>query len=52
MTSNREIPFSKPEGRIFFKRSDLDKYMLSNLLPSQTEIKDKVKKLFNKQHIG
>lgn len=42
-TSNGEIPFYKPSGKhIYFKKSDLDKYMLQNKAISEDEIAQKV----------
>lgn len=39
LTSTRVLPFSKPNGKlIYFKRSALDEWMLSNSIPSSAEI--------------
>ena len=42
MTSNREIPFSKPAKKVLFKKSDLDKYITDSEKPSQGQIMTKV----------
>jgi excisionase family DNA binding protein len=40
-TMNRTISFSKPGGKvIFFLKSDLDDYMMSNQFPSRKEIEN------------
>ena len=39
LTWKREIPFYKPGAKIiFFKRSDLDEWMLSNKMPSLSQL--------------
>jgi|SRR5690554_163004 len=43
MTSNRGISFTKPNnGKLYFKRSDLDKWMLSNECKSKSEVEKEV----------
>lgn len=43
MTSNRIISFTKPNnGKLYFKKSDLDKWMLSNEYKSKSEIENEV----------
>lgn len=49
LTSNRSISFSKPNGgRIYFKKSDLDNWMLQNVSQSinalENEVLDHLKK--------
>ena len=42
LTSNKEIPFSKPNGKmIYFKRADVDGWLLSNMSATATELADK-----------
>lgn len=42
VTSNKEIPFSKPNGKmIYFKRADVDGWLLSNMSTTATELADK-----------
>lgn len=42
VTSNKEIPFSKPNGKmIYFKRADVDGWLLSNMSATATELTDK-----------
>ncbi|EGN55607.1 hypothetical protein PRBRB14_00350 [Hallella multisaccharivorax DSM 17128] len=42
VTSNKEIPFSKPNGKmIYFKRADVDRWLLSNMSATATELADK-----------
>lgn len=42
ITSNKEIPFSKPNGKmIYFKRADVDGWLLSNMSATATELADK-----------
>lgn len=42
VTSNKEIPFSKPNGKmIYFKRADVDGWLLSNMSATATELADK-----------
>ncbi|MBN2011944.1 helix-turn-helix domain-containing protein [candidate division KSB1 bacterium] len=39
MTHYRKIPFSKPQGKkIYFSRTELDKWMLSNPVKTQADI--------------
>jgi len=39
LTCKREIPFSKPGAKvIFFKRTDLDEWMLGRKFPSKKEL--------------
>jgi excisionase family DNA binding protein len=41
-TSLNVIPFYKPNGKIiYFKKADLDDYMLSNRQPTDDEIREK-----------
>lgn len=43
MTSNRIISFTKPNnGKIYFKKSELDKWMLSNEYKSKNKIENEV----------
>lgn len=43
VTSSKEIPFSKPNGKmIYFKRTDVDRWLLSNMSITATELTDKV----------
>ena len=49
MSSNQEIAVSKPEGKLFFLRENLDKYMLSNYIPCKDEIRNNTKVFFNKK---
>lgn len=42
LTSNREIAYSKPKGKMcFFKRTDLDDWMMSNPVATTDEINDR-----------
>ncbi|WP_270776036.1 helix-turn-helix domain-containing protein [Segatella buccae] len=42
VTSSKEIPFSKPNGKmIYFKRTDVDGWLLSNMSTTATELADK-----------
>ena len=42
VTSNKEIPFSKPNGKlIYFKRADVDGWLLSNMSATAIELTDK-----------
>ena len=42
LTANREIPFYKPMGKhCFFKREELDEWLLSNRVASSTELDEK-----------
>ena len=42
VTSNKEIPFSKPNGKmIYFKRTDVDGWLLSNMSATATELADR-----------
>jgi excisionase family DNA binding domain-containing protein len=42
VTSSKEIPFSKPNGKmIYFKRTDVDGWLLSNRCSAATELADK-----------
>jgi len=39
LTSGREVPHYKPHGKmIFFRKSDLDKYLLTNRIATEDEI--------------
>jgi len=39
LTSNREIPHSKPKGKkLFFQRAELDQWLLQNRIASKEEI--------------
>lgn len=41
LTHNRRIPHSKPTGKlVFFNKSDLDEFCLSNRIKSEQEIQD------------
>lgn len=43
LTSNRGIRFSKPNnGKIYFRKSDLDAYMLSNVQKSAIEVEEDI----------
>jgi len=48
ISSNHEIAVSKPEGKLYFKREDLNAYMMSNYIPSKENINNNIKSLFNK----
>lgn len=42
ITSSKEIPFFKPSGKmIYFKRTDVDGWLLSNMSATATELADK-----------
>lgn len=42
LTHNRQIPFSKPRGKMcFFKRTDLDDWMMSNPVATTDELNDR-----------
>lgn len=42
ITSNKEIPFSKPNGKmIYFRRADVDGWLLSHMSATATELEDK-----------
>ena len=43
MTSRRRIPFAKSNGRLWFTKSDLSKYVLSNRRAPVDEIVDKLR---------
>ena len=50
VTSNKEIPFSKPNGKmIYFKRTDVDRWLLSNMSATATELTDKAMAYTQKQ---
>ena len=49
MSSNREISVSKPEGKLFFKREDLDVYMLSNYIISKEKLSNDIGSYFNRR---
>lgn len=49
MTSKNVISYSKPEGKIFFKRKDLDEYMMSKEIPSKNEIFKNIGDIFSKK---
>lgn len=38
MTSEGLLPYSKPNGRIYFDKADIERYLLSNRQHSQAEI--------------
>lgn len=39
LTSSRQIPFSKPNGKMcFFRRTDLEDWMMSNPVATNTEL--------------
>lgn len=39
LTHNRQIPYSKPQGKMcFFKRTDLDDWMMSNPVATTDEL--------------
>lgn len=43
LTSNRGIRFTKPNGgKIYFRKSDLDNYMLSNEQKSKLEVEEEI----------
>ena len=42
LTHDRQIPFSKPNGKMcFFKRADLDYWMMSNPVATAEELNDR-----------
>lgn len=49
MSCNQKVSVSKPEGKLFFKRLDLDNYMLSNYIPSKKNITDNISNYFSKK---
>ena len=49
ISSNQKIAVSKPEGTLYFKRQDLDAYMLSNYIPSRENVINNVSNYFNKK---
>ena len=49
LTSNREISFSKPEGKLYFLRRILEKYMLSNYTASKEDVANNVGNYFVKR---
>jgi len=49
ISSNQKIAVSKPEGTLYFKRQDLDAYMLSNYIPSREDVINRVSNYFNKK---
>jgi len=40
LTSNREIPFTKPTGKLLFIKSDIDKWLMDNRRPTRDELND------------
>ncbi len=43
LTSKKEIPFTKPNGgKLYFKKKDLDKWMLQNESTSTSELEQNV----------
>ena len=38
LTSNREIPFTKPTGKLLFIKSDIDKWLMDNRRPTRDEL--------------
>jgi excisionase family DNA binding protein len=40
LTSEKKISYHKPYGKVYFKRSDCDNFMLSNRQPSNQELAD------------
>lgn len=41
MTSDREIPYYKQGGKVFFKKSEIEKWQLQNRVPTNQEINNK-----------
>ena len=41
LTSEREIPYYKKGNMVFFKKSEIEKWQLSNRIPTNDEIKSK-----------
>ncbi len=53
MTSKRKIPFSKPNGgKMYFKKEDLDNWMLSNKSKSTEELENEMFNYLNKNRDG
>ena len=48
LTSRRQIPFSKPRGRIYFDRQELEAWMLGQRVPTQAEIERQAKNLIKR----
>lgn len=38
MTSEGTLPYSKPGGKLYFDKDDIERYLLSNRQPSRAEI--------------
>ncbi|MBS9766553.1 MAG: helix-turn-helix domain-containing protein [Flavobacteriaceae bacterium] len=53
MTSKKKIPFSKPNGgKMYFRKEDLDNWMLSNKSNSTEEVENEVLNYLNKNRNG
>ena len=38
LVCDRAIPYYKPNGRLYFKKSEIEEWLLQNRVPSQSEI--------------
>ena len=47
LVSEHKVSYSKPNGKLFFNREDLDAYMMSNRLPSEQEIDEAASSYLN-----
>lgn len=53
LTSQKAIPFSKPNGgKIYFRKSDLDNWMLSNIQKTKEEAEQGIMNYINKKDYG
>lgn len=49
LTSGNELPYYKPKGKmIFFRKSELDKFLLSNRISTKEELELKANKIHSK----
>ena len=53
LTSSKAIAFTKPNGgKLYFKREDLDNWMLQNLSKSQNDLENEVFNYLKKEKNG
>lgn len=53
ISSRKKIPFYKPEGRLcYYRREDLDAYLLRNRVSTKEELQDKADSFVNSRRKG
>lgn len=53
LTSKKEIKFSKPNGgKIYFKKADLDEWMLQNTSITKSELREGMSNYLNRKRNG